>query len=382
MAYFWHLTLFLTVLLNTPHVSVSVGCYTRIFSFGDSLTDTGNYLRIFGNVSRSTAARLPYGESYFHHPTGRWSDGRLLLDFIAEDIGLPFVPPYLGGNSTGYFRHGANFAVGGATALNHSIFHEMGVPVETRAGFLAIQVQWFKELLTVLCLESDCREVMDNAFFFVGEMGINDYNTFNAAAVPFAEIKDYVPGVINAIASAVRDLIELGAKTIAVAGVIPLGCTPSYLTILQTEKVEEYNLTTGCLNWINEFSQYHDQLLFDELDRIGDTYPDVTIIYADYYGPYMNMIQSPRQHGLKETIVSCCGGGGPYNFALSPSCGAEGSSLCKELPSQYVSWDGLHLTDAAHKIIAQLVHSKLSCKLNHKCYEIYQGGQPSKDIYS
>ncbi|KAJ4817347.1 GDSL esterase/lipase [Rhynchospora pubera] len=91
---------------------------------------------------------------YFHHPTGGWSDGRLLLDFIAEDIGLPFVPPYLGSNSIGYFRHGANFAVGGATALNHSIFHEMGVPVETRAGFLAIQVQWFKELLTLLCLES------------------------------------------------------------------------------------------------------------------------------------------------------------------------------------------------------------------------------------
>ncbi|KAJ1689963.1 hypothetical protein LUZ63_014118 [Rhynchospora breviuscula] len=363
MAYFWHLTLFLTVLLNTSHVSVSFGCYTRIFSFGDSLTDTGNYLRIVGNVSRNTAARLPYGETYFHHPTGRCSDGRLLLDFIAEDIGLPFVRPYLGGNRTGYFRHGANFAVGGATAMNHSIFQEIDVPVDTRVGFLAIQVQWFKELLTLLCLKSDCREVTGNALFFVGEMGINDYNTFNAATVPFVEIKDYVPGVINAIASAVRDLIELGAQTIAVAGMIPLGCAPSYLTVFQTEKVEEYNSTTGCLNWLNEFSQYHDQLLFDELDKIGDTYPDVTIIYADYYGAYMRMILSPRQHGLKETIVSCCGGGGPYNFAFSLNCGDEGCSVCKE-PSQYVSWDGLHLTDAAHKIIAQLVHSKLSCELN------------------
>ncbi|KAJ3706403.1 hypothetical protein LUZ61_010108 [Rhynchospora tenuis] len=357
------LFLILTILLNTPDLSVSVGRYNRIFSFGDSLTDTGNFLQIFGNVSLNIAARLPYGETYFHHPNGRWSDGRLLLDFIAEDLGLPFVPPYLGSESTGYFPLGANFAVGGATAMNHSIFQEMGVPVDTRVGFLAIQVQWFKEMLTLLCTKSDCREVMDNAFFFLGEMGINDYNTFIAAEVPFVEMKDYVPGVINAIASAVRDIIGLGAKTIVVAGMIPLGCSPMYLTAFQTEQLDEYNSTTGCLNWLNEFSQYHDQLLSDELDKIGDAYPAVTIIYADYYGAYMKMMQSHTQHGLKETIVSCCGGGGPYNFAFSLNCGDEGCSVCKE-PSQYVSWDGLHLTDAAHKIIAQLVHSKLSCEPN------------------
>ncbi|KAJ3685306.1 hypothetical protein LUZ61_014470 [Rhynchospora tenuis] len=381
MACFWFLTLslILTALLNTSHLSVSVGCYTRIFSFGDSLTDTGNYLRIFGNVSVNPAARVPYGETYFHHPTGRCSDGRLVLDFIAEKYGLPFVPPYLSGKSMMYFRHGANFAVGGATAMNHSIFQEMGVPVvDTRVGFLAIQVQWFKELLTLLCSKSDCREVLDNAYFFVGEMGINDYNTFYFAAVPFVEIKDYVPGVINAIASAVRGLIELGAKTIVVAGMIPLGCTPYYLTLFQTNQVEEYNSTTGCLDWPNEFSQYHNQLLSDELDKIGVAHPNAIIIYADYYGAYMSLIQSPAQHGLKQTIVSCCGGGGPYNFAFSPYCGGEGCSLCKE-PSEYISWDGLHMTDAVHKIIAQLVYSKLSCEskltINHT-----EGGQQSKDV--
>jgi len=39
----------------------------------------------------------------------------------AQGLGLPLVPPYLSHN--GSFRQGANFAVGGATAINSSFFH-------------------------------------------------------------------------------------------------------------------------------------------------------------------------------------------------------------------------------------------------------------------
>jgi hypothetical protein len=52
-----------------------------IFAFGDSSVDTGenNY------VSTSTRADfLPYGMTHFKRPTGRFCDGRLVVDFLGE----------------------------------------------------------------------------------------------------------------------------------------------------------------------------------------------------------------------------------------------------------------------------------------------------------
>ena len=31
----------------------------------------------------------PEGRAYFHHPTGRLSDGRVILDFICESLPTP-----------------------------------------------------------------------------------------------------------------------------------------------------------------------------------------------------------------------------------------------------------------------------------------------------
>ena len=52
--------------------------FPAIFSFGDSNSDTGGYSAAFGQ-ERPPA---PYGESYFGCPAGRYSDGRLIIDFI------------------------------------------------------------------------------------------------------------------------------------------------------------------------------------------------------------------------------------------------------------------------------------------------------------
>ncbi|KAL5986172.1 hypothetical protein ACLOJK_028166 [Asimina triloba] len=70
--------------------------FDAIYNFGDSISDTGNLLPggqlqlqlgTFSNI-----ASLPYGQTYFHHPTGRCSDGLLMLDIIetADGVGLTF----------------------------------------------------------------------------------------------------------------------------------------------------------------------------------------------------------------------------------------------------------------------------------------------------
>ncbi|XP_022749109.1 GDSL esterase/lipase 2-like isoform X2 [Durio zibethinus] len=116
-----------SLLCYTTFLSL-ISCYNlpenhvALFIFGDSLFDAGNNNYINTTVNYQ-ANFWPYGETFFKYPTGRFSDGRLIPDFIAEYAGLPLIPPYLQpGNNK--FMDGVNFASAGAGAL-----------VETHQGF-------------------------------------------------------------------------------------------------------------------------------------------------------------------------------------------------------------------------------------------------------
>jgi hypothetical protein len=59
--------------------------YTSIFSFGDSYSDTGNIIIIDSPGTPDLwINKPPYGMTFFGHPTGRISDGRLIIDFLGE----------------------------------------------------------------------------------------------------------------------------------------------------------------------------------------------------------------------------------------------------------------------------------------------------------
>lgn len=52
--------------------------YEAFFNFGDSISDTGNAAFVYGPMPNP----IPYGSTYFKHPSGRMSNGRLIIDFI------------------------------------------------------------------------------------------------------------------------------------------------------------------------------------------------------------------------------------------------------------------------------------------------------------
>ncbi|PON99079.1 SGNH hydrolase-type esterase domain containing protein [Trema orientale] len=52
--------------------------FPAIYNFGDSNSDTGAVSVAFGRLPP------PYGETFFGKPSGRYSDGRLIIDFIAK----------------------------------------------------------------------------------------------------------------------------------------------------------------------------------------------------------------------------------------------------------------------------------------------------------
>lgn len=54
-----------------------------LFIFGDSFLDAGNNNYI-NTTTLDRANFWPYGETFFEFPTGRFSDGRLISDFIGK----------------------------------------------------------------------------------------------------------------------------------------------------------------------------------------------------------------------------------------------------------------------------------------------------------
>ena len=79
------LLLVLALILAAPRAATAAAKeYAAIFNFGDSLVDAGN-LVVNGIPDYLATARLPYGQTYFGYPTGRCSDGRLVVDFIGRD---------------------------------------------------------------------------------------------------------------------------------------------------------------------------------------------------------------------------------------------------------------------------------------------------------
>ncbi|KAK4348147.1 hypothetical protein RND71_034486 [Anisodus tanguticus] len=86
-----------------------------LFIFGDSTVDAGNnYIQ---TIPENRANFKPYAQNrFFHQPTGRFSDGPIIVDFIAEYANLPLIPPYLQPNAD--FSNGVNFASGGAGVID------------------------------------------------------------------------------------------------------------------------------------------------------------------------------------------------------------------------------------------------------------------------
>ncbi|XLT12229.1 hypothetical protein HN51_057919 [Arachis hypogaea] len=362
------LTAPLQLLIVLLHVaassSVSSRCFTTIYSFGDSIADTGNlYFDINTDhhipPSQSLVLNLPYGETYFHHPTGRWSNGRLIIDFFAEHMGIPLLKPYLG-IKNGKIRdwnpkeEGVNFAVGGATALDPSFFVDKGINDIATNYSLGVQLDWFQHLLPSICNSSSgCKQVFGSSLFLVGEIGGNDFNYLFFLGRPIEEATTYVPLVINKISWAINKLIDLGAQTLVVPGNFALGCSFFYLRNHPSTDVEDYD-EAGCLKSYNNFADYYNNQLLAELNRLRQLHPGVNIIYADYYHASLQLYQSPTQFGFTKSILdSCCPlANANYHNAPVKHCGEPGLISCND-PSQFITWDGVHLTEAAYKRIAK-----------------------------
>ncbi|XP_021715050.1 GDSL esterase/lipase At5g03980-like isoform X2 [Chenopodium quinoa] len=277
-----------------------------IYQFGDSISDTGNFIR---EDPRSSFAKLPYGETFFHKPTGRCSDGLLMIDYFAEFFKLPYLDPYL--NKDGNFSHGVNFAVAGSTALNVSTLAQNNISYHATNTSLFVQLDWFKSHLHSICSSA-------------------------------SEIYKLVPEVVQAIKLAIKEVIKLGAIRIVVPGNFPIGCMTIYLNMFKTNDKSMYD-DLQCLKDLNSFAEFHNNKLQEAIKEVREDHLDVTIVYADYVSALQEVLQHATSYGFDKDVMlnACCA-----------NCGTKGVPVCED-PYKRVSWDGVHLTQHAYQVMSQ-----------------------------
>ncbi|CBI39527.3 hypothetical protein VitviT2T_020916 [Vitis vinifera] len=338
--------------------------FDSIYQLGDSISDTGNLIIESSLGAATPCSRLPYGETFFNEPTGRCSNGLLMIDHVALEAGLPFLNPYLKKDSD--FSHGVNFAVTGATALSTSFLAAKGVISPVTNSSLNVQLDRMSSFFSsAFHNDTDRAQELKDALFLVGEIGGNDFNFAFFQGKTIEEEKSIVPDVVQIISDAVRRVIQYGARRVVVPGNFPIGCLPIYLTVFKTNNTAAYD-EFNCLKGFNDFAEYYNERLQQAIEELRNENPDTVIVYADYYNAFQWLFRNALFLGLDPAslLKACCGAGGEYNYDRARTCGAPGVQACPD-PDRLVHWDGIHLTQKASMLIAkwliQDILPKLQC---------------------
>ncbi|KAL3834084.1 hypothetical protein ACJIZ3_008820 [Penstemon smallii] len=136
----------------------------KLFVFGDSYVDTGNSPR-----SIAKAWKPPYGITYPGKPSGRFSDGRVLTDYIASFLRIRSPMPYVLNNfNPTFIRYGINFAHGGT-----GVFPTLDASNQPN---MTTQIDFFQQLISKNVY---IKENLRSSVALVSLAG-NDYATYLA----------------------------------------------------------------------------------------------------------------------------------------------------------------------------------------------------------
>ncbi|PWA55950.1 GDSL esterase/lipase [Artemisia annua] len=141
-----------------------------LFVIGDSSVDCGtnNFL---GTLARADHA--PYGRDFdTHQPTGRFSNGRIPVDYLALHLKLPFIPSYLGqSGSTEDMKQGLNYASAGAGII-FSSGSELGQHISFTQQIEQVMDTFQRFTLTMG--ETEAANLISDSVFYIS-IGTNDY---------------------------------------------------------------------------------------------------------------------------------------------------------------------------------------------------------------
>ncbi|KAK3207040.1 hypothetical protein Dsin_021086 [Dipteronia sinensis] len=308
---------------------------TCILVFGDSSVDAGNNNRLDTTIKSNFH---PYGKDFNSGlPTGRFSDGRLATDFIAEGFGFKnvipaFLDPKINNED---LLHGVSFASAGSgyDDLTANLSKVLSVPRQL------VYFKHYKIHLSKYVGLKRAEEIVSNAIFVVS-MGTNDFlqNYYLEPTRPKQfTLEQYQNFLISRLYTHAKTLYKLGARRLVVVGVPPFGCMPLVKTLVnQNTCVESYNKLAFSFN-----SKIKQKL------TLMKTTIGLKTAYLDCYYAIQDAVSHPLKYGLRECTKGCCATG---IIEYGDTC--KDMSTCDD-PSKYVFWDAVHPTQKMYQIIAQ-----------------------------
>ncbi|KAL2475279.1 GDSL esterase/lipase [Abeliophyllum distichum] len=291
---------------------------SAILVFGDSTVDSGNnnYIKTLFKANFP-----PYGIDFANHiPTGRFTDGRLVPDFLAEYTRVKqYIPPYLDPTLTV-----DDLAV---------------IPMQKQLEYF----QDYKAKLENSIGEEKTKSLISNAAFLVSA-GSNDF-VINYFGTTFRRqtytLSNYEQLLLQNIREFIQALIDEGARLIGLVGLPPLGCLPVVITLSSGSPFSPRQ----CNESLSQIAIDFNKKLQKEL-RPMQTDQGPKIVYFDIYQPLIDILQKPSQFGFDETNIGCCGSG---LIEATFACNA-GSNVCPD-PSKYVFFDSIHPTEATYNYV-------------------------------
>ncbi|KAJ4845341.1 hypothetical protein Tsubulata_043196 [Turnera subulata] len=329
--------------------------FQAFYNFGDSNSDTGGISAAFEPI------RAPYGEGFFHKPAGRDSDGRLIVDFIAERLKLPYLSAYLNSLGTNY-RRGANFATGGSTIMkpNETIYEYgispffLGMQIVQFDQFRARSAELYNQVKGTQEAEKLPRAEDYARALYTFDIGQNDLSV-GFRKMSLEQLRAALPDIVNQLATAVQHLYQQGGRAFWIHNTGPIGCLPVNLFYVSNPP-PGYLDEHGCVKAQNEMAVEFNVKLKDRATKLREELPEAAITYVDVYTAKYGLISNAKSLGLADPLKVCCG----YHVNFDHIwCGNKGTVNKSEVygapcqdPSVFISWDGVHYSEAANKWIA------------------------------
>ncbi|KDP40835.1 hypothetical protein JCGZ_24834 [Jatropha curcas] len=315
-----------------------------IITFGDSGLDVGNndYL-----PTKFKANYSPYGKDFLNHrPTGRFCNGKLISDIIAETMGFKTYPPaYLSRDASG-----ENLLIGASFASAASGFDDK-IVIANNAIPLHQQLQYFKEYKSKLAKVAGSNKSMSiikDALYLLSA-GTSDF-LLNYYINPQIN-KIYTPDqygsfLVTAFSSFVKDLYGLGARRLGVSSLPPLGCVPAARALFGF-------LENGCVSRINDDAQKFNNKINFTAANLQKLLPGLKIVVFDMFKPFYDLLQTPSNYGFVEARRGCCKTetGTVETITTTLLCNSKSPGTCTNA-TQFVFWDGIHPSEAANQILA------------------------------
>ncbi|KAJ3693324.1 hypothetical protein LUZ60_008804 [Juncus effusus] len=328
------LSLTLLLLLQSTQIRASI---PAIIVFGDSTVDSGNNNFI---PTKAKSNFPPYGRDFYERkPTGRFSNGRLMTDFISEAFGLPpAIPAFLDPQYTIEHNYSAVcFASAGSGFDDETGKSASVIPLNQQLEFY----KQYQEMLTSFQGEAMAQKTIREALHFIS-LGTNDFNQYYGTSSTHAlqyTISDYEDFIIGLAECFIRDIYKFGARKLAFSGLLPFGCLPDKRAT---------NPILECQEELNTVARDFNVKLQNLVNRLNLELCGMIIVFGDFYDLFSNVIQNPSCYGFENSVLGCCGSGLAEVVVL---CNEFSPFTCADA-SKYVFWDSTHPTERIYHIIA------------------------------